>query len=84
MAKRTLEVDLPDEWWARLDRLVAVHPHVESVDELLADLLDHLQQSIYRSGSWERLWLAQCVPEEAIEAAYDRQEDPRFFGRGGG
>ena len=36
MAKRQIEVDLTDQMWAVLDRLVEAHPHVNSLDQLAA------------------------------------------------
>lgn len=66
---RQLTIDLPDGMWRILDRLVAAHPYVETMDALVVELLDHVQQGVYRSGSWERGWLEQAIPLEAIEAA---------------
>lgn len=77
MTVRTIKVDQTDAAWQILDRLAAAHPYVGSLDELVGELLDHVQQGVYRSGSWERGWLAQCVPEEAIAGAYVPADDPR-------
>jgi len=57
MSTRQLEIELPDQMWAILDRLVDAHPDVEGMDEFVSELLDHVQQVVYRSGSWERGWL---------------------------
>ena len=65
--KRTLTLDLDERAWQRLDRLAAAIPM--SVEDLVLVLLDHVQQGIYRSDSWEREWLARVVGDEAIEEA---------------
>jgi hypothetical protein len=35
-------------------------PMVNSVDGVVAELVDHAQQGVYRPGSWEREWLRQA------------------------
>lgn len=78
MSKRAFEIDLPDEYWARIDRLVDAGDYLSDVPQFITKLLDHVQQGVYRSGAWERGWLAQCVGDEAIQAAYLREEDPLY------
>ena len=81
MTEKTLRISLPDEMWARIERLSEAVPN-DYVDEttdlesLVTLLLDHVQQGIYRSGAWERQWLVQCFGEEAVSTAYEPVEDP--------
>lgn len=77
--KRKLEIDLDDKSWTRIERLVEVRGG--DLEAFVSEILDHVDQGIYRSGSWERGWLAQCLGEECIEDAYDPGEDPRFPSR---
>lgn len=82
MTKRTLEIELPDEMWERLDRLASGMPYDDqTVETLVTHLLDHVQQGLYRSGAWERQWLIQCVGEDAVLDAYRQDDDPAFRSR---
>lgn len=75
MRTRTLDISLPDEMWARVDRFARSADYA-TVSDLVAELLDHVQQGVYRSGAWEREWLIQCFGEEAVQRAYESAEDP--------
>ena len=77
MTKRTIELDLPDEWWARIDRL-ATAGKFGGCKYFIGSLLDHVQQGVYRSMAWERDWLQMVVGPEAIAAAYELEEDPAY------
>ena len=77
MTNGTLEIDLPDSMWQIIDRLAKADEMSGGTAEgLITNLLDHVQQGVYRSGSWERGWLCQCIGEDAIEAAYRPDDDP--------
>ena len=76
MPERTLTLDLPDEILDRLERLVEAFEPTASLDQLVALLLDHVQQGIYRTGSWERAWLERVVGAGTVADAYDPSEDP--------
>jgi len=79
MQKRTIDVELPREMWLRLDRLAEALPRdqkLSPLQSLIVDLLDHVQQGVYRSGAWERQWLEQCVGPEAVAAAYEAEVSP--------
>lgn len=79
MTRRKIEIDLPAATWTRIDRLAAHLPKDAvrtPLESFVADLLDHAQQGVYRSGSWERDWLLQCVGEEPVNSAYALEEDP--------
>lgn len=71
--KRTLNISLPEQSWTRIERLAEANG--QSVEGLVTDLLDHVQQGVYRSGSWERPWLEAITGEEAVAAAYAVDED---------
>lgn len=79
--KRTLELDLDERRWRILDRLVAATEGTTSMDRFVEQLLDHVQQGVYRSGSWERPWLVQVVGSKAIDDAYEVEEDPLYRSR---
>lgn len=80
METRQLNIALPPEMWAILHRLAkADEMSGASIEQLVTNLLDHVQQGVYRSGSWERGWLTQCIAEDAIEKAYIFQDDPRYL-----
>ena len=77
MTKRTIELDLPDDVWKRIERLAGGMQWVDGmqpVEGLLTHLIDHIQQGVYRSGAWEREWLSQCVDEAAIQKAWEQDE----------
>jgi hypothetical protein len=38
----------------------------KSVEDVVAQLVDHAQQGVYRPGAWERRWLCQAFGEEWI------------------
>lgn len=71
--KRELNITLCEEHWHRIERLCQ---DGETIEDLVTRLLDHVQQGVYRSGAWERDWLAQIVVLDVIEAAYDDDVDP--------
>lgn len=77
MTQRLIEVDIPDEWWTRIERL-AKACNYRSSDRFIGSLLDHVQQGVYRSGSWERDWLERLVGPEAVAAAYELEDDPAY------
>lgn len=81
MAKRSVEINLPDECWARIDR-VATAAGFRTWNQFVANLLDHVQQGVYRSGAWERDWLLMVVGLDAITEAYEPSEDGAYRGRG--
>lgn len=74
--KRTITIEWDSNALADLDRLVAASNVADTLDDLVNTLLDHVHQGLYRSGSWERGWLEQCVGHEAIEKAYKPADDP--------
>lgn len=73
---RTLKITLDAESWARIDRLVAAHEYCDTVEDFVTELMDHVQQGVYRSGSWERGWLEQAVSDDTIQHTYLAEEDP--------
>ena len=79
--KRTFEIELPEYMWQVIDRLAAAQaPHLDSgqVEALVTELLDHVQQGVRRSGSWERPWLERVIPLERIDEAYVIDDDPAY------
>lgn len=61
--------------WKRLEALADSYCDGR-VDQLIRELLDHVDQGIYRPGSWERAWLAQVFGDEAVEEAMLEGPDP--------
>jgi len=43
---------------AMMERLGALGP---DLIETITEVLDHVQQAVYRPGSWERGWLQQAI-----------------------
>lgn len=79
--KRTLELDLDERTWQRLECLASAIRM--SVEDLVVVLVDHVQKGVYSSASSERGWLTQVFGTEAVEQAYEADEVPRFAGDGG-
>lgn len=71
-------VTVGGEQLGRLLALVAADDCFNTVDDFLATLLDHVDQGIYRPGSWERGWLEKAVHFESVEAAEDAFPDVRI------
>lgn len=42
-------------------------PSASSVAVVIATLIDHAQQGVYRPGAWERGWLTQAFGDEWTE-----------------
>ncbi len=61
-------------------RLLAVLADDGDVKAVLAQLIDHAQQGVYRPGAWEREWLSQAFGEEW----QSRLEPGDPYGREGG
>lgn len=56
------------------------HP---TIADVIVQLIDHVQQGIYRPGSWERGWLEQIFPcdwQQHLEPGdpYGRPDSPMF------
>ena len=69
MSKRQIELDLPDEMWSVLDRLVAADECSDDMNHFLLQIVDLVQRGVTHPQSWERGWLVQCVGMEPVEAA---------------
>jgi hypothetical protein len=70
MTSRTLQIDLPDDTWNRIDRLAATLPYdAQTVEKMVSVLLDMIQKGVDRPRSGEREWTIQCFGEEAIQEA---------------
>ena len=68
MTARTLQIDLPDDAWDRIDRIAAALPYdTQNVETLVRVLLDIVQKGVDRPRSKEREWVIQCFGEEAIQ-----------------
>jgi len=50
-----------------------------SVEDVVAKLIDHAQQGVYRPGAWEREWLMQAFGDDWTESL--ERGDP--YGRPG-
>lgn len=64
--RRTVIVELPEEWLPLLETL-AGGPGLADVSEVLAELADHAQQGVYRPSSWERPWLFQAFGDAFLK-----------------
>jgi len=70
MSARTLQIDLPDDAWTRIDRLAAEVPNDgNAVETLVTMLLDIVQRGVERPRSKERELVIQCFGEEAFQEA---------------
>ncbi len=73
MSLRSLQIDLPDEAWNRIDRLAAELPHDgDAVQSLVRAILDIVQRGVERPRSKEREMVIQFFGEEAIQEATAR------------
>ncbi|SRR6266511_1638084 len=39
----------------------------ETVEDVIAKLINHAQQGVYRPGAWERMWLTQAFGDDWTE-----------------
>lgn len=69
--KRTLKVEVPEEWVALLETL-------GPVEDVLLQLLDHAQQGVYRPGAWERGWLEQAFGSDFQDGLEPDPAAPMF------
>lgn len=60
---RQITVTVPDTVYALLEVLTRTDRHT-TVEDVVAELIDHAQQGVYRPGSWERPWLVQAFGDE--------------------
>ncbi len=73
---RSFEVRLAPDAWQRIDRLISHLPYDVDANQFVTDLLDHVQQAVYRSGSWERVAFRGMFGDEALDAAWLEDSDP--------
>lgn len=73
---RSFEVTLTTRAWNRIDALMKHLPEGWDANQFLTDLLDHVQQAVYRSGSWEREAFRGLYGDEALDAAWRDDSDP--------
>lgn len=70
MPARTVQIDLPDDAWSRIDRLAAEIAHEnQTVETVVTMLLDIVQKGVDLPRSKERELVIQCFGEEAIQEA---------------
>jgi hypothetical protein len=61
---KTITVKVSNEVYALLRTLTHGEFAPASVNEVVAQLIDHAQQGVYRPGSWERGWLCQAFGDD--------------------
>jgi hypothetical protein len=76
---KTLTIQIDDTIYALLEVLTRGECAPASVEEIVARLIDHAQQGVYRPGAWERDWLRQVFGDDWTE--YLEPGDPH--GRAG-
>lgn len=58
-----LEVEIPEAWVELLQVFVGEEDEdwalCANLEAVIARVLDHVQQGVYRPGSWERAWICQ-------------------------
>lgn len=59
-----ITITVTDEVAARLAVLGAAGESGATAAEVVAVLIDHAQQGVYRAGAWERGWLIQAFGDE--------------------
>jgi hypothetical protein len=69
-------VTIPRQWVNRLQALCSAD--LETVADVLFELLDHAQQGVYRPGSWERPWLCQALGYEWTANVEPDPDQPMF------
>jgi hypothetical protein len=62
----TLEIEINDTDYALLEVLTR-ESWLPSVAAVIHELIDHVQQGIYRPGAWERRWVIQAFGDEFIQ-----------------
>jgi len=77
---RRITIELGEIQYRLLEVLTHGDGAPDSVDGVVAQLLDHAQQGVYRPGAWERAWLCQAFGSEWTR--YLEPGDP--WGRAGG
>ena len=68
---KRITVEVTDEVYALLGVLADPTEGYATVEVVVAGLVDHAQQGVYRPGSWERGWL-----EQAFGHRWQRRLDP--------
>jgi len=74
---KTIAIDIDETVYALLEVLTRGQYGPDSVADVVAKLVDHAQQGVYRPGAWERYWLIQAFGDEWTE--YLEPGDP--YGR---
>jgi hypothetical protein len=82
MSDVQVTVTLPVDTAQRLAVLADDDSHgTASVARVLAVLADHVQQGVYRPGSWERPWLCQVFGDEWLSQLEPDTDDLSADGR---
>jgi hypothetical protein len=76
--KRTLNLDIPDDAWRRLEAVAAVLGM--GPDAVVRMVLEQLDAGILRPGSWERGHAEELYGEDAVEYAFECELKASQFG----
>ena len=80
MADTELTVTIPGWMAARLAVLIDVEQGRPDLGAVVGEILDHVQQGIYRPGAWERPWLCQALGDDWLDRV-ERDPDRPVFDR---
>lgn len=59
-----IAIELDEAVYALLEVLTQGEYAPQSVEDVVAKLIDYAQQGVYRPGAWERGWLIQTFGED--------------------
>ena len=80
MGGKRITIEIEDIGYGLLEVLTRGSYAPASVEGVVAQLIDHAQQGVYRPGAWERDWLRQAFGGDWTQ--YLEPGDP--YGRSGG
>ena len=83
---KTIAIEIDEAVAALLEALTGGEYGPDSVEGVLAELIDHAQQGVYRPGAWERDWLVQVFGDDWIAGLepgdpYGRRDCEHLFQR---
>ena len=80
MPDTELTITIPGWMAARLNVLIDAEQGRPDLASVVDEILDHVQQGVYRPGAWERHWLVQAIGDDWL-VQVERDPDAPYFDR---
>lgn len=78
----TVPVVIPAWEAERLSVLIDPDQGLPDLAAVIGEILDHVQQGVYRPGAWEREWLCQAMGHDWLERLEPDDRPERLSGDG--